>query len=261
MKYMRKMIKIDEEKCTGCGLCVPGCSEGALKVVDGKAKLVSETYCDGLGDCIGECPEDALTIVEVAAEDFNPDAVKEHLSAMGRKIPKHMPDPVALRLGNDQPGGKLACGCPSTKLRELTPCAAANTPKDTAPVNSNLSHWPIQLRLVPANAPFLRGAHLLITADCVAGALPNFHSHYLPGKKMLMGCPKFDDTDLYVERLTEIFSTCEIKSVTLLEMEVPCCSNMTKIVARAVEQSGQKVPVEKVVISLDGRVADREQVV
>ncbi|MBI9112471.1 ATP-binding protein [Maridesulfovibrio ferrireducens] len=258
MKVTRKLIHIDEELCNGCGECVPGCEEGALQIIDGKARLVAEKYCDGLGACLGECPTGALTVRDVETEDFDPDAVRELLTKQGRAVPEHMPSPESLRL--DNPAAKVApksgCGCGGSKLEEFTPCQKANISADiegeAGP--SHLTHWPVQLRLVPPDAPFLKGADLLLTADCVAVSMPGYHERFLPGRKVLMGCPKFDDVELYIERLTAIFATAGLKSITLLEMEVPCCSNMSKIVAKALKNSGANIPAEKIIVARTGEI-------
>ncbi|OEU66755.1 MAG: 4Fe-4S ferredoxin [Desulfovibrio sp. S3730MH75] len=257
MKVTRKLIHIDEELCNGCGECVPGCEEGALQIIDGKAKLVAEIYCDGLGACLGECPTGALTVREVETVDFDPNAVRELLEGQGRAIPKHMPSPESLRLGGaPEEAPASGCGCGGSKLEEFTPCQKANIPADIEgkSVESCLTHWPVQLRLVPAEAPFLKGADLLLTADCVAVSMPGYHERFLPGRKVLMGCPKFDDVDLYIERLTAIFATAGLKSITLLEMEVPCCSSMSKITAKALRNSGANIPAEKIIVARSGGV-------
>ncbi|WP_027179105.1 ATP-binding protein [Maridesulfovibrio bastinii] len=251
MKVSRKLITIDEELCNGCGQCVPGCAEGALQIIDGKARLVAEKFCDGLGACLGECPTGALTVREVEADDFDPEAVKQLLKEQGREVPEHMPDPESLRTK------QRAGGCPSAKIEKLSPCAAANEPVEQGTGPSRLSHWPVQLRLVPAEAPFLKGADLLLTADCVAVAMPGYHERFLPGRTVLMGCPKFDDVELYVEKLSAIFAGCGLKSVTVLEMEVPCCSGMSRIVAAAMKNAASDIPVEKIVVAKTGEIKSR----
>ncbi len=262
MKVLRKMISIDEELCDGCGQCVPGCEEGALQIIDGKAMLVAEKYCDGLGACLGECPTGALKVIEVEADDFDPEAVKELLTEQGRDIPTHMPDPESLHLyksaAKPASGG---CGCSGSRIEVFaptaSPCRQANVPTDAEAGPSQLTHWPIQIRLVPADAPFLKGADLLLTADCVAVSMPGYHERFLPGKKVLMGCPKFDDVQMYVQRLTEIFTVSGIKSVTVLEMEVPCCSNFSRIVATALKQAGADIPTEKIIVKRTGEIKAR----
>lgn len=253
MKVKRKLIHIDEELCNGCGQCVPGCEEGALQIIDGKARLVAEKYCDGLGACLGECPTGALTVREVEADDFDPEAVTELLKEQGREVPKHMPSPEELRLSQPSPGP--VGGCPSARLKTLTPCDQANKPRTQQ--GSALSHWPVQLRLVPPEAPFLKGADLLLTADCTAVALPDYHQEYVPGKVVLMGCPKFDDAESYVEKLAAIFAGSSLKSVTILEMEVPCCSNMTRITSEAMRRAKADIPTERITVGLNGSIVGK----
>jgi Fe-S-cluster-containing hydrogenase component 2 len=248
MKVTRKIIQINEDLCDGCGQCVPSCAEGALQLVDGKAKLVSEVYCDGLGACLGECPTGALQIMEREADDFDEHAVEEHLSSMAEEEGPHV-IPVA-------------SGCPSSQIKsfhEVRPHAASGEAVVEGRVESTLTHWPVQVRLVPPSAPFLKGAHLLVVADCVPVAYPNFHQDFLKGKVVMVGCPKFDDVQGYIQKFTEIFKGAGIKSVTVLVMEVPCCQSLPIIVEKGMEKSGEKIPVEKVVISAQGEVLGRER--
>lgn len=261
MKVRRKLIHIDEELCNGCGQCVPGCEEGALQIIDGKARLVAERFCDGLGACLGECPTGALTVREVEADDFDPEAVTELLNEQGRAVPEHMPSPESLRL--DTSNGKPKGGCAGSRL-ETFPSSASSCQQANIPIDvdaeagpSQLTHWPVQIRLVPAEAPFLKGADLLLTADCVAVSLPGYHQNFLPGKKVLMGCPKFDDVQFYVQRLTEIFSVSGIRSVTVMEMEVPCCSNFSRIVTTALRNAAADIPTEKIVVKRTGEIKAR----
>ena len=250
---MRKMITIDEALCNGCGQCVPACEEGALAIVDGKARLVKEIYCDGLGACLGDCPTGALKVEVRDAEDFDPDAVRTHLTAQGRAVPDHMPDPESLRMG----GGKSRSGgCPGAALHTMTPCQQANVPQMAAAggAGSALSHWPVQLRLVPPTAPFLQGADLLLTADCVPVALPGYHSQFVAGRVVLMGCPKFDNQMEYIEKLSEIVQHNNLKSITVMEMEVPCCSSMTAILSEAFKRAGIKVNTIRVTVGRNGAI-------
>jgi ferredoxin len=242
MKVKRKIIKIDSELCDGCGVCVPSCAEGAIEVVDGKARVMAEKYCDGLGACLKECPKGALTVEEREAEEFDEKAVEEHLSSNEKEAPEH--------------GIPMAHGCPSAKLQ-----AFATKPQGDGPPAfqaSALSHWPVQIRLVPPTAPFLKGANLLVAADCAPVAYPNFHRDFLQGKAVMVGCPKFDDVQGYVDKFTDIFRTANIKSVTVLDMEVPCCSALPKIVKRGMELAGKSVPLEEVVISARGEILKRQ---
>ncbi len=244
MKAVRKIVQIDEELCNGCGECVPSCAEGALQIVDGKARLVSEVYCDGLGACLGECPQGAIRIIERRAEAFDAEAVEHYLKkkeqlATAPEIPAHS-------------------GCPSSRIQMFkSPCDEANNPVCTAGVTSALSHWPVQIRLVPPTAPFLKGAHLLVAADCTAFAYSNFHNDLLKGKVVMIGCPKFDDAQEYVYRFAEIFKVADIKSVTVVDMEVPCCSRLPLIVAKGMELAEKRIPSEEIVVSTRGEILKR----
>ena len=246
MKVKRKIIQIDEDLCNGCGNCVLACAEGAIRIVDGKARVIKDMFCDGLGACLGDCPEGALTLIEREADEFDEQAVEEHLKAMKDKE------------AAGKNGDTLACGCPSTQLKILTPaaggCEAANTPKSVTGGLSALGHWPVQIRLVPPTAPFLKNADLLVTADCVPVAYPSFHNDFLKGKVVLLGCPKFDDKEAYVEKFAQIFQQNDIQSVTALIMEVPCCSGLPGMVQKGMELAGVKVPLKRVVISARGEV-------
>ncbi|MGE4265487.1 MAG: ATP-binding protein [Desulfovibrio sp.] len=254
MKATRKLITVNEDLCNGCGNCVTGCAEGALAIIDGKAKLVNEVFCDGLGACLGECPTGALKVVEVEAEDFDPEAVTRHLQAQGREVPDHMPDPASLRLGR-------AGGCPGSRVMSMghgqaSPCQQANVPRQQASAVSSLAHWPIQLRLVPPTAPFLQNASLLLTADCVPPSLPDFNARFLPGRVLLLGCPKFDDVQSYIDKVADILRHNAIKDITVLRMEVPCCAGMTGIAQRGAQAAGVDVTITTIVISRDGQILD-----
>ncbi len=245
---MRKIIKIDEELCDGCGLCVPDCAEGSLVIVDGKAKMISDNLCDGLGACLGACPTGALKIIEREAEDFDEEAVEKHLAKQSLGLQTASP----------------TSGCPSTKLQTFapqTPCQAANKPLAMAAGGgtSSLTHWPVQIHLVPPAAPFLKGADLLVVADCCAVSAPNFQLDYLTGKVVMMGCPKFDDAESYVKRFSEIIANCNLNSITILIMEVPCCASMNGIIQQAIDRSGTTVAVEQITISTQGAVVDKKQ--
>lgn len=252
MKVKRKIIQIDEEKCDGCGLCVPSCAEGSLKIVDGKARVIADHLCDGLGACLGECPNGALAIIEREAEEFDESAVETHLAT-------HTAPMGAKTHGHDHAGH----GCPSARLQVFQPaadaCQCANSPaRQTGGGESALRHWPVQIRLIPPTAPFLKGADLLVVADCVPIAFPHLHQTYLKGKVVMVGCPKFDDAEQYLEKFAEIFSTAGLKRITTLMMEVPCCSGLSVIVRRALERSGQSIPLEEVTISTRGDVISHE---
>ena len=250
MKVKRNIIEIDEELCTGCGQCIISCAEGALEIVDGKAKLVAEKYCDGLGACLGECPTGALKIGQREVEDFDEVAVEHHLKT---------------REEAEKPAEQvLPCGCPSMQLQTFAaddPCRQANEPVFHGDEASALGHWPVQIRLVPATAPFLKNADLLVAADCTPCAYPTFHRDFLQGRVLMVGCPKFDDAQSYVEKFAEVFSAASIKSVTVVVMEVPCCSGLPMIVKKGMELAGKTVPLERVVISARGKVLKTEKLV
>ena len=248
MKVSRKIIEIDEELCNGCGQCVPSCAEGALEIVNGKAKLVAEIYCDGLGACLGECPTGALNVKEREADEFDEEAVEELLRSKAKETP---PQEEA-----------MACGCPSSQIQSFAPakaCDRANQPVRQESQNSALAHWPVQIKLVPPTAPFLRGADLLVTADCTPVAYPNFHQDFLKGKAVMVGCPKLDNAEEYVQKFADIFNTAGIKSVTVVVMEVPCCQGLPVIVRKGMEKADKNIPLEKVVISPRGDIVRRDR--
>ena len=232
MSVHRNIVKIDEEKCDGCGQCVPACAEGALQIIDGKARLVSEVYCDGLGACLGTCPQGAITIEERGAEAFDEDAVKEHLSA--KQAPPHP-------------------GCPGSAVRTLGPRERRSEPADEPPP-SRLGHWPVQLMLVPPGAPFLEGAEIVVCADCVAYAVPDFHARYLDGRAVLVGCPKLDDLAFYREKLKKIFAEARPAGITVLRMEVPCCAGIAQAAIEARDAAAPDVPTEVHVIGIHGDI-------
>ncbi len=217
MKVLRQIIEIDEEKCDGCGLCVPACEEGAIQIINGKAKVVSEKYCDGLGACIGHCPKGAIKIVEKEAEEFDPDAVEEYLKSKE----------------------KASC----TTCEEIKPVE-----------KSQLGHWPVQIKLIPPHAKFLDNADLLVLADCAAVAYPHLHRDFLKDKVVMIGCPKFDDVNEYVEKFKAIFSQHEIKSIKVVMMEVPCCSGLLGIIKRALTEAKKEIPYEVKIISIKGEI-------
>ena len=248
MKVTRKIVEIDEELCDGCGLCVPGCAEGAIEIIDGKAKLVADKYCDGLGACLGECPNDALRIIERESEAFDEEAVHEFLKSK-EKSEKAAETP-------------LPCGCPSAQVQSFMSQLAGQDKSETVPQASTasaLSHWPVQIALVPPTAPFLKGADLLVAADCVPFAYPNFHQDFLKGKVVMVGCPKFDEVQAYIKKFAEIFASADIKSITVVAIEVPCCQGLPMIVKKGMTLAGKKVPMEQVIISTRGEVLRKEE--
>lgn len=246
MKNIRKIIEIDEERCDGCGQCVPSCAEGAIQLVDGKARLVAEKYCDGLGACLGECPQGALKVIEREAEEFDPEAVEHYLAE------KEQSEQAAKI--------HVSGGCPSSRLQVFTTtCEKANEPVSQEIVGSALSHWPVQIRLVPPTAPFLKKADLLVAADCAPVAYPHFHRDFLKNRVVLIGCPKFDDPKEYIGKFTEIFKQADIRNVMVLDMEVPCCSALPNIVQKAMDAAGRKIPMEEITISARGKIVKKEQ--
>jgi Pyruvate/2-oxoacid:ferredoxin oxidoreductase delta subunit len=230
----RNIVHIDEAKCNGCGQCIPNCAEGALQIIEGKARIMNDTYCDGLGACLGHCPQDAITIIEREAPEFDEEAVHEHLEALKTRE-------------------TLACGCPTYQVQELKGSPAGLERVD-APAQLALRHWPIQLNLVPVNAPFLKDADLLLMADCAAVAYPALHQRLLKDRSVLMGCPKFDDVNHYVEKLTEILRNNDVRSLTVAHMEVPCCSALNVIAQRALDASGKMIPTQRLIVSVEGDI-------
>jgi NAD-dependent dihydropyrimidine dehydrogenase PreA subunit len=248
MKVIRKIIKIDEGLCNGCGNCVPACAEGALEIIDGKARVIADLYCDGLGACLGECPTGALTIEERQADEFDEHAVEKLLAAKQEAAEAPAVLPMA--------GG----GCPSARMVQSFGPAPATFPGAGEPAESALSHWPVQIMLVPPTAPFLKGADLLVLADCVPVAFPTLHRDFLQGKRVMMGCPKFDNTQAYIDKFAQICKQSGIRSITSVVMEVPCCAALPVIVQKGMERSGVKIPMEEVVISVRGKILERRQV-
>lgn len=240
MKITRKIIKIDESKCDGCGLCEKACAEGAIKIIDGKAKLISEAYCDGLGVCIGECPLGAITIEERPAEKFSEEAVKEHSKKMSQASVEQMNSPCEC--------------CPGSTVKTIKVAERPNIPINSETGPSQLSSWPIQLMLVPPIAPYLKGADLLITSDCTPFAIPDFHQRYLKGRIPLMGCPKLDDLNFYKEKMKAIFEVAHPRSVTVLRMEVPCCAGIAHVVLEARDEIAPHTPVEIHTIRINGEI-------
>ena len=231
---IRKIIEINEEKCNGCGACAQACHEGAIGMVNGKAKLLRDDYCDGLGDCLPACPTGAITFVEREAAAYDEQAVLENK--------KKKAQPAAHG------------GCPGHQLRRMGPAAPVSG-APAAPVPSQLGQWPCQIKLVPINAPYFEGAKLLIAADCTAFAYANLHQEFMRGKITLVGCPKLDSVD-YSEKLTAILRQNDIRSVTVVRMEVPCCGGLELAAKKALQESGKFIPWQVVTISVDGRILD-----
>ena len=285
MTTTRKIVHIDEEKCNGCGECIPACHEGALQLIDGKARLVGDVYCDGLGDCLGTCPQDAITVEEREAEEFDTAAVEERLAATKADADADAacacPGAAARELADEAPGcpGK---GCPGAAVRELFnddatadaptvdhraagecpgggersgcgKCCGGGDAGEAPP--SRLGHWPLQLSLVPPGAPFLDGADIVVCADCVAFAVPDFHTRYVAGNAVLIGCPKLDDLTLYRDKLKKLFARAQPESVTVLRMEVPCCAGIAGATVEACEEALPGLPIEVHTIGIRGKIS------
>lgn len=234
----RKIVSIDQEKCNGCGICVGSCHEGAIQMVDGKAKLVSDAYCDGLGDCLAPCPTGAISIITRDAEEYDAGAVKARMEERKQAAP-------------------LPCGCPGSMARALTPkpgsgdgCAREGTSSRAA--CSQLMNWPVQLALVPPSAPYLKGADILLAADCTAVAVPDFHGKYLKGKPVIIACPKLDDNEAQADKLARMLAEAGPSSLTVLRMEVPCCGGLVRVAEEAVKRAGVATSVSTVIVAPDG---------
>jgi len=237
---LRNIVKIDEEKCNGCGLCVNACAEGAIKIIDGKARLVSEIYCDGLGACLGHCPQDAITIEQREAEDFDEEATEAYLAK--EETTQVQTDFV----------------CPGMAAKQLRTKAS---PGDSAPaeeVPSQLGQWPVQLKLVSPHAPYFADSDLLLVADCVPFAMGDFHNRFLKDHSIVVGCPKLDDVQFYIEKLATILQANKLNSLTVIHMEVPCCSGLNHIVRQAIAKSNIEMVFEDVTIDLQGNVSRTE---
>jgi len=243
---LRNIVKIDEEKCDGCGNCVIACAEGALEIRDGKARIIKESYCDGLGACIGDCPQDALIIESREAEAFDEAAMEVHLKVLKEKQ-------------SQETGRLIEAGCPGSKLVVLQEKQAGAPRENSGDSLSALQNWPIQIHLLPTNASFFGGADLLVGADCLAFAMGGFHQSLLCGKVLAVGCPKLDDTGLYVNKLAQIFSENDVQSVTVGYMEVPCCAGLVHVVQKAVEASGKAIPVCTTKVNVRGEVVEERE--
>lgn len=292
----RKIITIDEERCTGCGLCIPNCPEGALQIIDDKARIVSDLFCDGLGACIGHCPEGAISIEEREAEEYDerrvmgnvarqgPNVIKAHLEHLIdhdqtdyfqqaidylREMNINIPIKIEPQC-KERDKIQLPCGCPGSAVEDLREensgcpgsavkylreetCCSPEKPSVPGGI-SRLEQWPVQIMLVPPQANYFKDADLLIAADCVGFAYPNFHEDFLKGKILLVGCSKLDDAEFYIEKIAHILKMNDIKSLTVLHMEVPCCNGMVRIAKRAMEKAGKEIPLETVQISIRGEI-------
>lgn len=252
---IRKIVHIDENKCDGCGLCIPNCAEGALKIIDGKARLISEIYCDGLGACLGHCPQDAITVIEREAEEFDEEATMEFLAQERAQNEHNHHGGHGCQSGHHHEHHAHHGGCPGSRMRQF-----GNSVEEDSDikVTSKLRQWPVQLELVPPNAPYLQGADLLITADCVPFAYGNYHNDFLKGKAVVVGCPKLDDTQLYIDRLEEMIKFNDLNSITVLRMEVPCCGGMAYAAKLARDNAEADIPISVVTIGIQGDIKNRE---
>jgi Pyruvate/2-oxoacid:ferredoxin oxidoreductase delta subunit len=247
---VRDMVEIDEDLCDGCGDCVTACAEGAIAIVDGKARLVSDIYCDGLGVCLGHCPQGAITVVRREAVGFDEEAVARHLEKI-RPDSTAVPSPVqAFPIHSQSPAGG---GCPSSRPQMLSPKPSSNTPSEA--VESQLRHWPIQLHLVPPTAPFFQKAEVLLAADCVPFAVPDFHQRFLAGRALAIACPKLDSNqEIYLQKLVAMIDEAEISSLTVMVMEVPCCGGLVRLAQEGLQRAQRTVPVECVVVGTGGQI-------
>ena len=261
---IRKIIHINEEKCNGCGACANACHEGAIQMVDGKARLMRDDFCDGLGDCLPACPTNAITFEEREADAYDDDAVKAHLAAKGPEaLKKHLDAKKAHAHDNDAPAPHHG-GCPGSMAREIQHTAphgasASNNMSGSTPtaysMESQLRQWPVQIKLAPLSAPYFQNANLLIAADCTAYAYGNFHNQFIKNHVVLIGCPKLDVVD-YTEKLTEIIKHNDFKSLTIVRMEVPCCGGLEHAATEALKASGKFIPWQVVTIGIDGTIKD-----
>jgi NAD-dependent dihydropyrimidine dehydrogenase PreA subunit len=282
----REIVSIDEDKCDGCGQCIPNCHEGALKVIDGKARLVSDLFCDGLGACIGHCPHGAIKIEKREARPYDERRVMRDIAKKGQATIKahllHLKEHGAdelyetglsylreknIPIPDGVEGEKLACGCSGSQVKTIEPCGCSGGGEESdepcgcespAPRRgkSMLRTWPVQIHLVPPHAPYLKGADLLVCADCVPFAYPNFHDDFIRGRVVLVGCPKLDDAGAYVDKLADIFSQNDINSLTVVHMEVPCCFGMVKVVKAAMAKSGKNITFDDITITTKGEVLE-----
>jgi ferredoxin len=280
----RKIIKIDEEKCNGCGLCMPGCPEGALQMIDGKARLVSDLFCDGLGACIGQCPEGAITIEEREAVAYDERQVIAGIAKQGKAVVEahlqHLRDHNQMEylqqaLAYLREKGLIATkdaaaspmhshaggGCPGSRAMSFAPAAEDPTPRPAGNLPSRLTHWPIQLHLISPQAPHFQGADLLLAADCVAFSLGGFHEDYLKGKTLAIACPKLDNgQEIYVEKLVSLIDHAQVKSLTVMIMQVPCCGGLLQMARSASAQAERQLPIDYIVVGLRGEILQQGRV-
>lgn len=247
---IRNMVRIDEEKCDGCGQCATACAEGAIEIIDGKARLVSDVYCDGLGACLGECPQDAITIEQREAAEFNEVAVKKHLA--GKAEAPEKPE-----------ASQAPAACPGSASRSIERCELVDmkgVPGERSEVPSVLGNWPVQLKLVPPHAPYFEGADLLIAADCVPFAYADFHRRFLADKVLVIGCPKLDSAEFYRKKLAEIFGGNDISSIEVAYMEVPCCFGLVHLVHESLKETGKDIPLTLTKVGINGDILETLEV-
>ena len=241
---VRDIVKIDEELCDGCGKCIPDCVEGALRLLNGKARLVKEIYCDGLGACLGACPRGAISIEKREAEEFDEPATRIHMGNITHQVPALPTESLS------------TSGCPGMAARQLDASTPVNAP--ASGTGSSLGHWPVQLSLLTPGAPYFENRELLLTADCVPVAVPDFHTRFLAGKSIAVACPKLDDVTPHLEKLTAILASSSVRSVKVLRMEVPCCSGLTALAEAALRASGKNLPLEEIIIEVGGKIEKPE---
>ncbi len=281
---LRKIIQIEEEKCDGCGECVPNCHEGALQIIDGKARLISDLFCDGLGACLGHCPQNAITVIEREAEPYDEKKVMEYIVKGGDNVIKahllHLKEhkefdlltqaldylndsgienPMLKEIGeNEKP---KTCGCPGSKEMSFIQQEDENDLEEDGKRISHLRQWPVQLHLISPNAGFFKNADLLLAADCVPIAYPDFHKDFLQGKSIAIACPKLDSNkQIYLQKLVQMISEAKINSITVVIMQVPCCGGLFQLAMQAVEQAGREIPVKVVVVGIHGEILQEETV-
>ncbi len=286
----REIVEIDEDKCNGCGLCVPNCYEGALQVIDGKARLISDLFCDGLGNCLGHCPEGAITIVEREAEPYDERKVMEKISKQGKNVVKahlqhlkdhkqedffweavnyleEMGEKNPLEVEEESPKSAVehphhahhsheGHTCPGAAMMDLRKKPGSSPAVEHSEQESELQQWPVQLNLLPPNAPYFQNSDLLIAADCTAYANANFHSQLLKGKSVAIGCPKLDDIGAYKEKIKSIIEMNDLNTITVAIMEVPCCGSLYSVVEEALDESGKRITLKKVVLGIDGQIRE-----
>ncbi len=280
----RKIIKIELDKCTGCGLCIPNCPEGALQIIDGKVRLISDLFCDGLGACIGSCPEGAIEVVEREAEPYDEKKVMENIVKQGENVIKahlkHLQEHGELDLLKQAlavlrekdiqidiaaimhpQGAHHPAGCPGAKMMDFSAPQEGEAKEETGTRNSQLRQWPVQLQLVPPTAPYYQNQDVLLVADCVAYALGDFHKDYLKDKSIAIACPKLDQgLDIYIEKIVAMIDEAEINTLTVMTMEVPCCRGLLEVAKEAAGKAGRKIPVKAIVVGIKGKILSEEWV-